>query len=300
MQVKIDYMREYITLSKTLNFTDAANLLYMTQPALSRHIALTEADIGAQLFIRTKHYVELTPMGEQVLKEFQSIIEQYDVLLGRVAQFNTGFAGELRIAMQHYASDTYMPALLDLFRSNFPDVRLLLQPLEHKEMIQSLLNESVDIGLTGNADSNIYYENIRFHNISRERLYLMISDTHPFAGMDSIEISKLANEILILSKADERFMDYTINILNRHKISPRTIVADERLDVLPFLLTENKASIIVPSHLKTINRKSIRFVEISNEDLYLDMALAYKSSNNNPAIPLFIQQAEHLFVCQSI
>ena len=111
--MKIEYMREYIVLANTLNFTNAANILFITQPALSRHIALVEEEIGAQLFIRTKHYVTLTRVGESVLKEFRQVIDQYDKLLNRIPQMNKGFTGELRIAMHHYAVESYMSTVID-------------------------------------------------------------------------------------------------------------------------------------------------------------------------------------------
>ena len=69
----INRLNEFITLATLLNYSKAANQLYLTQPALSRHIHDLEQTLGTQLFIRDTHNVHLTSVGEIFLKEAQEI-----------------------------------------------------------------------------------------------------------------------------------------------------------------------------------------------------------------------------------
>lgn len=74
----INRLNEFITLATLLNYSKAANQLYLTQPALSRHIHDLEQTLGTQLFIRDTHNVHLTSVGEIFLKEAQEIIQRYN------------------------------------------------------------------------------------------------------------------------------------------------------------------------------------------------------------------------------
>jgi len=293
--MKIEYMREYIVLANALNFTSAASMLYITQPALSRHIALIEEEIGTQLFKRTKHYVILTPTGAIVLNTFKQLVDQYDEMQEKISRLKKGLGGELRIAVPQHAVGNYMPSIIGLFKSKFPNIHLFFQVTEPSKILEELLNDSIDIGLVGNIDRKIKNAHIRYSNINRERLLLMVSDKHRLAGMNSVDISELVDETIIVTTGDESFADYVYNILKNHGISMRQIISDRLIDAISYVLYEINSVMIVPSHFRNNRSTNVVFVELSNEELYLDMALVYNINNNNPAIPIFIQQTEQLY-----
>ncbi|MBQ3302799.1 MAG: LysR family transcriptional regulator [Eggerthellaceae bacterium] len=76
--MNIDYIREFIVLAETLNFTKAASRLYCSQPALSKHIAAIEHELGAELVERGEGRVALTPIGSIYLDEARRIVRDYD------------------------------------------------------------------------------------------------------------------------------------------------------------------------------------------------------------------------------
>ena len=71
-------IKYFLTAARTLNFTEAANQLYISQPALSKQITAIESELNMQLFIRSKKKVRLTPAGAVLLKEFPGIEEHYE------------------------------------------------------------------------------------------------------------------------------------------------------------------------------------------------------------------------------
>ena len=94
----INRLNEFITLATLLNYSKAANQLYLTQPALSRHIHDLEQTLGTQLFIRDTHNVHLTSVGEIFLKEAQEIIQRYNHALDLIKEVSQRFVKE-RIAV---------------------------------------------------------------------------------------------------------------------------------------------------------------------------------------------------------
>ena len=91
----INRLNEFITLATLLNYSKAANQLYLTQPALSRHIHDLEQTLGTQLFIRDTHNVHLTSVGEIFLKEAQEIIQRYNHALDLIKEVNHTYRGNL-------------------------------------------------------------------------------------------------------------------------------------------------------------------------------------------------------------
>ncbi|AHF11321.1 helix-turn-helix domain-containing protein [Dehalobacter restrictus] len=85
--MKISYMHEFIALAENLNYSHTAEELFISQPALSRHITAIETDIGIQLLKRTKHSVELTPMGMIVVSEFKKLLNNMKIYLLRLRYY---------------------------------------------------------------------------------------------------------------------------------------------------------------------------------------------------------------------
>ena len=70
-------MKYFITAAKCLNFTKAADKLFITQPALSRQIASMEAELNMQLFIRRQKSVQLTPAGAFLYDKLSALYHEY-------------------------------------------------------------------------------------------------------------------------------------------------------------------------------------------------------------------------------
>lgn len=98
----INRLNEFITLATLLNYSKAANQLYLTQPALSRHIHDLEQTLGTQLFIRDTHNVHLTSIGEIFLSEAQEIVARYNHALKLVHEVSSSFKGELKIGLSRH------------------------------------------------------------------------------------------------------------------------------------------------------------------------------------------------------
>ena len=122
--MKIEYLRETIILAEYLNFTMAAEHLFITQPVLSRHIDALETEIGVKIFRRSTHSVRLTEAGTYFLERIQSILAEYDGLLQDVSYKDPGYDTELRIGIPYYRSNYYLGQVPRLFAAAYPRIKL--------------------------------------------------------------------------------------------------------------------------------------------------------------------------------
>lgn len=289
--MNIDYLREYITLVENLNFTNTANQLFITQPTLSRHIAIVEEEFGVQLLSRTKHCVKLTTIGEIIFEDVKKIVEQYDEILVKTSNLTAGFSGKIKIGMLYYAIDEYVTPVTKLFKERFPDVKLSYTSCQPHELIAYLRNDEVDVGFITHIN-HLEAETIRYYDLCREKLVAMVSVSHPYASRKRIAISELQNDTFVFGERHVDFNNYIQNILTTSGILPERFIYTDQVDSIPFSLQETNGVAIVPEHMKNMKREDIVLINIEDEKYFIDMALAYKITNNNPVIQVFLKQAE--------
>ena len=155
----VSHMREVLVLAEHLNFTTAAAALYLSQPTLTRHVGAVEDALGAQLFRRTNHVVELTRAGAVAVKAFEKIVGSYDTLLADVAAVSEGEESDLRLGMVYYGTTAYYGyPLLEAFAKRFPNVRVSTISAQTTQVYKHLHHGAIDAALVclkDNANPNV-------------------------------------------------------------------------------------------------------------------------------------------------
>lgn len=115
-----------IALSKTLNFSQSALELGITQPSLSKQIINLESELGVKLFDRNHSPLKLTPAGEYFVIHAQELLLKEDQLLKSLEGFSTGENGELSIGVTPFRSLYLMPEVVSKVKAEFPGVKVTL------------------------------------------------------------------------------------------------------------------------------------------------------------------------------
>ena len=115
-----------VMLSEAESFSQLAEKLNITQPALSKHILTLEKELGVQLFDRTTMPLGLTAAGEFFIKEAKELIYKENQMLRSMKQFCTGERGELTIGITPFRSAYLIPSVVKAVRDEFPGVRVKL------------------------------------------------------------------------------------------------------------------------------------------------------------------------------
>ena len=122
-------LKVFYTVAKRLNFTKAASELFITQPAVTKHIQETEKHFNAKLFERNGTKIALTPAGELLLQHTEKLFSVYRDLefeMGSLAQHHSGI---LRIGASTTIAQYILPAVLAVFHKRFIDIQPQLPPL---------------------------------------------------------------------------------------------------------------------------------------------------------------------------
>jgi len=143
MELKL--LRAFLTVTELRHFGQAAELLCVSQPALSKQIAALEASLGARLFERGRHGAELTTFGAGFLADAQALVRDAGEVLARAREASSGARGFLRIGLG-LSTLTEVPQLVADFRKRYPNVSVTLNDLSSAEQTRRLLSGKLEVG----------------------------------------------------------------------------------------------------------------------------------------------------------
>lgn len=286
--MKIVYFREFIALAKYLNFSVASELLNMTQPGLSRHIAMLEKDVGIALFERNTHRVRLTQAGTQFLEGIKRIVNDYDALCEKVLR---GGAEQLHIGVPYFGINRYLSDMVSDFESSHPQVKLKYLPAYPEAIIDALLARQVDLAILPRVDSPNSGRLI-FHDAFREPLTVMMHRAHLLASRKRLHLIDLKEERFISMHGyySGAMVEYQHDFCRMVGYDPRTLLTVKTIEEAVLNMKPDMGVMLMPGHLKeaTISA-NVKCIDLADSQCCLTVSLCHHPENNNPLIKPFIE-----------
>ena len=204
--MELTTLRYFVTVAKELHFRRAAAKLNITQAPLSSAIKKLEEELELQLFERTSRSVKLTAAGVLFLSEAEAILKRTATALNRMADLRAGDCGQVAIGYNETAFNTFLPQLLTALRTGFNNIQFELRELETAEQLNFLRDGTIDIGFMRPYGFDL--TGLEHRLIWQESYVLVMPVDHPLAEKNSISVSDLAGESIILFARDVNPMIY--------------------------------------------------------------------------------------------
>ena len=272
--MKLDYLREFLVLGNTLNYSAAAKQLFITQPSLSKHIARLEEELGVRLFVRDTHNVSLTDAGKTCLAEVRDIVDKYDRLLKTMEASNRGLSGVVKLGFLNYTMGLYVSPVIERIEALYPNMTIEPYPSSPNEIIENLTSGKIDIGLFMHVP------------LPQEDL----------CQFDHLSIEDLRDEtfLCINEPYQEQYESAIRSICMLHGFRPKESAPVPNLEAAVLAVQRSKGIYLLPRSAKTWNLPNVTAIDITNDDCYLYGCAAYRKSNENPAVPLVIKEYDRL------
>src|SRR6266581_3116561 len=194
--MELRHLRYFLAVAEALNFTKAAALLRIAQPALSRRVQDLEDEIGVDLLKRSPRGVVLTAEGKLFLDKTRHILKLADESVEQVRALARGEEGELHMGYAPAPTVEILPPALAAFQKAFPRVRVLLHDFSEQELIDGLRNGRLELALmprgTGPQSVGLEFETLRSYPIC-----VAVAPTHRFARLKTITLEMVATEAMI-------------------------------------------------------------------------------------------------------
>jgi len=214
-----------------LNVSATAQVLYTSQPGISKQIRLLEDELGVEIFARSgKHLTRITPAGEAILKVAGEILRKVEGIKQVAQEFSDETKGSLSIATTHTQARYALPPVIESFMAKFPDVSLHMNQGTPMQISEMAANGGVDFAIATEA-MELFGDLIMMPCYRWNRSILVPKD-HPLAQQSKPTLEEVAAYPLVTyvfgftgrSKLDDAF--------KARNLTPRVVFTAADADVI--------------------------------------------------------------------
>jgi len=224
-------LREFLVLAQTENFLEASDLLYISQPTLSRHIMSLEDELGVPLFERSTRYVRLNQYGKM-------LVPFANQFLNSLTQFNNSLLAEkrsrdtlLNVAVIPAMNEYCITEILLLFRQEHPEYGLNIIPCYNEPVISKVRSKECSFGFIRESAVN-NSDDLGRIEFDTDTLIAVVPADHPLAQREHINLSDLRNTDIVTLSQETLVFDIIRNACMKNGFEPHVSVSDHKLDYL--------------------------------------------------------------------
>lgn len=261
--------------------------MYVSQPSLSKQIAILENEIGVQLFYRTKRDVRLTPAGVVLFKELNGISELIERAVEKSRNPDLGESGTITIGCLE-AMDTgkFLPTAVKKFKEKYPSVNVVFERHTFKMLREKFINGALDIifTLSFEIDDSM---GIIWENLYKQSSSIVMEASNPLANKVGLVFEDFKDENFVMLSRDEtpNGFDGIIRLCRKHGFTPNIVKQLPNVESLLLCVESGLGIALVDSNIRMYNTENYKFFKL--EDDVISVVMAWKKENMNPIVPLF-------------
>lgn len=243
MHLEFRHLRTIRAIHQAGGLARAADILNMTQSALSHQVKGLEDQAGIELFVRRSKPMRLSAAGLRMLKLAERILPEIDALEEEFRALKSGKTGRLHIAIECHACFDWLFPVLEQFRHAWPEVDVDIRAGLAFDAIPALLREEVDLVISSDPvrlDGVIYNPLFDYHPT------FVASKDHPLASKDWVGAEDFRDEILITYPVARDKLDVFTELLTPARIEPRGQRPVELTAVILMLVGSNRGVAVLP------------------------------------------------------
>ena len=188
-------LQVFHAVAQRLNFTRAAKELFITQPAVTRHIHELEQHFKVKLFERNGTRIRLTPAGKRLLQHTEELFAVYRNLEFDMSSLTQEQGGRLFLGGSMTTAPYIIPPILADFHSRYSEVQVSLMTGNTQQIEQSLEEQQIDLGIVEGHSRN---PSIRYTQFMKDEIVLVSNPAHPLAKKQNIRPDELTRIPLLL------------------------------------------------------------------------------------------------------
>ena len=218
----------FLSVAENLSFSKASEDLFISQPAVTKHIKELENKLNIALFERKGNKVYLTKAGKLTYNYLKKIKQQYSELEFELGRLNDTFKGTLRIGASSTISQYLIPSVIAAFHKRYPEIKFYLYNGNSLEMEQKLLNNEIDLALVENETQQA---NLKYIDFLDDEIVVCTSKNSVYAKLKNISASDLQKIPIVLREKGSGTLEVIQKSLLKHKMNI------EKLNILVHLGT---------------------------------------------------------------
>jgi LysR family transcriptional regulator for metE and metH len=237
MHIEFRHLRTIKAIHDHGGVAKAADVLNITQSALSHQIKGLEDQAGVELFIRRSKPMRLSAAGTRLLRLAEQILPQVEAVQAEFMGLRDGSSGRLHIAIECHACFEWLFPVLEGFRKSFPDVDVDIRPGLAFDALPALMKEEVDVVVSSDPED---LAGVTLTPLFDYAPVFVASAQHPLAQKAFIEAQDFRGETLITYPVDRARLDIFSQLLTPAKVEPAAIRQVELTAVILLLVAATR------------------------------------------------------------
>ncbi len=243
MHLEFRHLRTIKAIHEAGGLARAADLMNITQSALSHQVKGLEDQAGVELFVRRTKPLRLSSAGLRLLRLAEKVLPEVEALEEDFRNLQSGKSGRLHIAIECHACFEWLFPVLELFRKAWPDVDVDIRPGLAFDAMPALRREEVDLVVSSDPED---LEGIDFNPLFDYEPVFVASAQNPLARKPFVEAEDFRDQMLITYPVDRARLDVFSQLLTPAKVEPRGIRQVELTAVILLLVASNRGVAVLP------------------------------------------------------
>lgn len=288
-------LKVFQAVAKNLSFTKASQELFVSQPAITKHVQELEATYRTRLFDRQGSRISLTESGKLLLEHCERILEEYKRLEYEMHLLHNEYTGELRLGASTTIAQYVLPAMLGGFIGKFPKVSLSLMNGNSREIEAALQEHRIDLGL---VEGVFRLPNLKYTTFLEDELVAVIRTNSKLDVGEEITSEELPGLPLVLRERGSGTLDVFERSLLRHNIklsSLKVLMYLGSTESIKLFLehTDCLGIVSVRSISRELYAGLLRVVEIKDMPMSREFCFAQPQGQESGLAQVFMQFAMH-------
>jgi DNA-binding transcriptional LysR family regulator len=282
--------RYFVAVAERESFSRAAADLHIAQSALSRHIAILEATVGAPLLERSTHGAKLTPVGRVMLEDARRLLGLVDATYDHARRVADGSTGQLSVSLIKLAVlSPIATGAIAAYIAARPRVDLQLTNLSSTEQLAALRDRKIDAGFIIERSASL--SEIDYVPIVSDRFIVVMPEDHPLAAFESLTIDQLRDQPFVTVSMNHYWLGQAklLAACHGHAFKPRVVLEVGGDVFLQLALIARGAGIgFANESVRNALPTGVVMRPVPELHVSLDVELVWMRANQDPVLADFV------------
>ena len=292
--LNFNQLRVFYHAAKKLNFTAAANELFITQPAVTFQMKAFEEFCNLKLFKKKARRLYLTDEG-QVLFEYAEKVFKYEKEIENVIdEMRELKRGVLSLGTTKAYARYFMPLMITTFHNNFPNIKIQLNEGSSLDMIHSLLDFKIEVAIIAKA---LDHPRVNFIPFSKEEMSVILAPDHKLTKKKAIAFGELADELFIMKEKGSGTRALVEQLFAKENRTPNILMETSNTEFIKQLVQrgEGVSYLVREAVAAELTEKTLAEVPLKGRKRFLDVSIAYlKGQVLSPPAKAFVDTLTRL------
>ncbi|SFR73837.1 DNA-binding transcriptional regulator, LysR family [Streptococcus equinus] len=292
--MNLQKLQVFLTLCETLNYTETAERLYISQGNVSKQIMALEKELGVQLFDRSRRHIRITKEGQMVETYARRILDNYQQMTAELSQLQEVKGHKLLLhgipSMPFYAIISEIAG----FKKRHTNFEVSVEEEEADVLLDNLLKHKCDIIFARQFNAKLPKE-VEMLTIDQDRWVVVLPSQHPLARKESINLKELEGEKFLQLSEKTQLLQPLLELCHAYQFDPKITYKGNRINlIIDFIENDLGLSLMMEKMVRPFEGKQIiwRPLDIETESLMVLMKL---KTNKSEAVQQFWQEMQEKY-----